>query len=708
MFAPFRLLLLLASGAFAATIPGTFQQIDCDGGGWFEQVIPHASGRLYGRTDVGGLYRSDDHGDTWRFVSGSMPYLGCYFVQGVAVAAGNADVVFQAVGTSYEPRDPGRGVWKTTDGGTTWAQVLPGVNFSGNDPPRWGGECLAIQPGNDNEIWAGTRRDGLRRSVDGGATWSNVAPAVFDRKNVTICGITILPSTPDHVWVCGEGGVWVSVNHGVRWKKLLTATRIYRIARMADGTTFAAGVNRHRNVLYRITASDWARPTTYRARNIYANYLAALPFAPARESELATVQVLANGDVIAADLFENTCRSTDGGTTFTRLPLTFTGPLTGWSTPGTKTIDGGRNGLVQDPTEPMRLFLGGGYAPYRSDDGGATWRFIQKGVGETVGWRVNFDPTDPYRVWLPLADLGCTTVTDAGASGVSTGYIAPHFPYPEDTVMFTHRLLISANKVIAPGGEQSDHKARIYQTTDQGATWTKLAGTGLPTGAGREILDSVASADNPDDFLVFAGGNTGRKAGGIYRTTDGGSTFTQATGLPSGFRSGEEFYWNVSLERDAADVNVRYLFLRGRGFYRSSTRGASWVRPVAQPRDRNAVMHVDPVRGRIWVGTQADIGDSVGFDYSDDGGASWQALNTVESVTQFDVHDGRLALIGRLRGDIVDRIYYSADAGWTWGEITRAEAQFANAQAVAVDPWRIGTVWISTNGRGFARFTPQP
>ena len=702
------LLLALAARASAATIPGSFQQVDCDGGGWFEQVIPHSSGRLYGRTDVGGMYRSDDHGDSWRFISGDLPNLACYFVQGVAVAAGNPDVVYQAVGTSYAGQDSGRGVWKSSDGGTSWTQVLAGVNFSGNDAPRWGGECLAIQPGNDNELWAGSRKDGLRHSPDAGATWSNVARSIFDKPNVVLCGITILLSAPDHIWVCGNGGVWVSVNHGVTWKRKIVATRIYRVARRADGTTFAAGVNEGRNVLYRITASNWAAPSTYRVKNIYANYRAALPFAPDSGSELATVQVLANGDVLAADLFENVCRSTDHGATFTKLPLTLNPPLTGWSTPGTSGIDGGRNGLVQDPALDTRLFLGGGYAPFRSDDDGATWRFIQRGVGETVAWRACFHPTDPNRVWLPLADLGCTTVADAGASGASGGYIAPRFPFPDDNVMFAHRLLVSPGKVIAPGGEQSTHRPRIYQTTDDGATWTKLAGAGLPAGDGREIVEAVASSDNADDFLVFASGITGRGAAGVYRTTDGGAHFRQAGGIPAGFDSGAEFYWNASLDRDATDPAVRYLFLRTRGFYKSTDRGASWVKTPAQPRNAFAVMHVDPTTGRIWTGTATGAGNAIGLDYSDDRGARWQALAGVESVTEFDAFGGRLAILGRLPGETTEHIHYSADNGATWNEITRTGARFANAQAVALDPWRIGTVWISTSGRAVARFTPTP
>ena len=219
---------------------------------------------------------------------------------------------------------------------------------------------------------------------------------------------------------------------------------------------------------------------------------------------------------------------------------------------------------------------------------GKTWSFMTRGIGETVAWRASFHPTDPNRIWFPLADLGATTVSDAGASGVSSGYIAPHFPYPDDIVMFSHRLLVSAGKVIAPGGEQSGHQARIYQTTNNGVTWTKLAGDGLADGRyDRELLEAVASSDNPDDFLVFTAGTIGGSAGGAYRTTNGGASFTRSTGLPNGYDAGAEFFWNVSLERDASDLAVRYLLLRNSGFWKSTNRGASWTFGGA-------------ARGRVW------------------------------------------------------------------------------------------------------------
>jgi hypothetical protein len=75
-------------------------------------------------------------------------------------------------------------------------------------------------------------------------------------------------------------------------------------------------------------------------------------------------------------------------------------------------------------------------------------------------------------------------------------------------------------------------------------------------------------------------------------------------------------------------------------------------------------------------------------------------------VLDVDAVNDRVAVLGQRAGDAYSKIYYSGDSGATWGEITRAGYQFVSASAVAVDPWRPGTVWISSNGRSVARFTP--
>jgi hypothetical protein len=425
---------------------------------------------------------------------------------------------------------------------------------------------------------------------------------------------------------------------------------------------------------------------------------------------MATVQLMANGDLWAADLFEFMAKSAvadplntmDVGEHFVRNFMTLNGTLPAFVAPSTTMIEGGKNGIVQDPTNANRLFLSGGYSPFRSVDGGEHWQYMNSGIGETVAWRANFHPTDPNRIWFPLADLGATTVSDAGASGISSGYISFHFPFPDDNVLYTHRLMVSANKVIAPGGEQSSAHPRIYQTTDNGATWTKLAASGLPDAYGREILENVASSDNPDDFLVFTGGTIANNggAGGVYRTTNGGASFTRSTGLTDGYDPGAEFYWNVSLERDASAVATRYMLLRNSGFWKSTDRGVTWTKPAVQPNNAFGRLRVDPTNNRIWVGTV------IGLEYSDNGGGSWTLLNnttSLKSVTELDAHSGRIAVIGQMSVDTFDHIYFSTDNAASWNEITRPGNRFAKTEAVTVDPWRPGTVWISTGGRSIAR-----
>ena len=124
-----------AASALGGAQPGVFRQTNLDAGGWLTGFASHSGGRLYARTDVGGVYRSDDRGDTWSFLSGELPTGASHCVQGLAAGETSADIVFQAVGRNY-PVDSGRGVWRSTDGGASWSQVLTSVNFSGNDDLR--------------------------------------------------------------------------------------------------------------------------------------------------------------------------------------------------------------------------------------------------------------------------------------------------------------------------------------------------------------------------------------------------------------------------------------------------------------------------------------------------------------------------------------------------------------------------------------------
>lgn len=706
---------LALSMATAEVIPGEFRQMDTDCGGWFTGLAVHRDGRLYGRTDVGGVYRSDDHGDSWIYLSGELTGGASHFVQGIAIASGDPNTVYQCIGTSYN--NDGAGVWKTTDGGTNWSRVKSGINFSGNDEERWGGECIAIRDGNDSEVWAGSRGGGLWRSTNAGAAWTRLGQATFG--TAQFVSISLPPEGRSDIWVGasgfgGPGGVWVSINEGATWTKLTgtkngvgAPTGCWRIVREPNGDVLLAGGNSaYANLLFECTATDWSNVGTYTWADISWPGMDRESYDPA-----PLLAVLADGRIVSGSLYggyeygpdslRTQIRSSGGTWTPTDA---LSGAMPAWQrTPAPTIIEGGRNALVQDPTDSNRWFMAGGYGPFRTTNGGASWQYIVGGIDEVVAFKVNFHPTNSTVVYLPMADHAGAVVLDGGGSGSVSRYISTPMLYPNDLAL-SHAMLASSNRVLALGGDERTDWPRIFVSTNNGVTWSVRAQSGLPNQSGRYIVSAVASRDNPDDILVALSGTDNGSNGGVYRSTNGGSTFSRVIGLPTSTDYGSQFSWNADLEVDATNNNVRYLFLNNRGFYKSTNRGANWSL-VNTGLPNYGVMAADAaLGGHLWIGTCCD--QNVGLARSTDGGASWVAVDDFTSVFDVDAVGDRVAVLGRRTGDSFTRVYYSEDAGSTWGEITRAGNRMANALAVAVDPYREGTVWISSNGRSVTRFTP--
>ena len=125
-----------------------------------------------------------------------------------------------------DPTDPntiyvaaaGGGVWKTTDAGTTWLPLTDAqaTLFMG---------AIALAPNAPNIIYAGTGEAtnsslsfygrGVLKSTDGGATWTLLGNAQFDRK--TISQIVVSPTDPKTVYVtlAGYSRRWLPVGAGV-------------------------------------------------------------------------------------------------------------------------------------------------------------------------------------------------------------------------------------------------------------------------------------------------------------------------------------------------------------------------------------------------------------------------------------------------------------------------------------------------------------
>ncbi len=687
----------------AAQLPGGFSQIDMEDGGYLVGLIQHGSGRLFCRTDGGGIYSSDNGGFRWNYLSGNMMSRVSLCVAGIAVpqtSNSSSNLVLQVVGNNFLLTDQARGIWKTTDGGATWTQTLAGVNFWGDGPERVGGEPVIFHPTNDLEAWAGSHAQGLYKSLDAGSTWTLVSGLATSN---VYSSLYIHPSYPDQIFAAGDGGVWVSVNHGANWAQVASSPMILRVTRGADGTVYFGGQSGSKQVIQKITSTNWAYPTNYAIIDLYSAYVSGI--SPDADP-LTCVTVLRDGRLVAGD-YDYTRISSNKGASFTTLPRTYVpGTIVPQWSSGSQ-VDSPVC-VVQDVSATNTWYGGGGNSPLRTDDGGQHWQFIFNGVGEVVTFTVGFHPTDPNRLYIPCADNGGAVVTDGGISGNTVSMLKPFFT--SDGLQCTHRALVlisnGVTRAIFPGGEEFHNQPRIYVTTNDGTSWYAPAMAGLPTGSnGQIIIDAVDSLDNPDDFLVVCGGYAGTNKGGLYRTTNAGASFTQCTNwIPTNtmfFGTGS--YSQVSLARDATNVNVRYMYSRMQfpgppdlwgGLFRSMDRGVTWTQipwpAVKNPNDWNdwyGVLVADrATSGSLWIYFEQSTNTYNGLMHSYDGGNSWYIVPGFTNAGALDARNGKIAVCAAMTNDIWCKIYYSTNNGTNWNEVTRPNYRFGNTIGLALDP----------------------
>jgi photosystem II stability/assembly factor-like uncharacterized protein len=173
---------------------------------------------------LGGVWRSDDAGRTWKNIGLKD---GRHIIR-VVIHPRDPNTVWAAVmGHLFGPNEE-RGVYKTTDGGKTWKRTL----FVNN---QTGCSDLVMEPGNPSVFYAGTWRlirtphslesggegSGLWKSIDGGETWMNITANKGLPKGVWgITGVAVAPSNPDKLYAIIEnekGGMYMSADAGETW-----------------------------------------------------------------------------------------------------------------------------------------------------------------------------------------------------------------------------------------------------------------------------------------------------------------------------------------------------------------------------------------------------------------------------------------------------------------------------------------------------------
>jgi photosystem II stability/assembly factor-like uncharacterized protein len=740
-----------------------------------------------------GVWKSTDYGASFSplFDKESTQSIGA-----VAVAPSDPRVIWVGTGEANDRNSSGwgRGVFRSTDGGATWSasglttsRAIARIVVHPNDPAT----AYVAAVGN---LWAPGGERGLYKTTDGGKSWALVLTVPKPHDALTGCGDVVLdPANPDtllaavyarqrkpwafdygDVLTGGQslGGIYKTTDAGRSWRKLtsglpLRTGRIglalyaadpriaYAIVQSDEGGTSpiddrrskAGGVFRSED-----GGESWTRMNALDPRAFY--------FSQIRIDPIDDQRIYVLGYMLSV--------SDDGGRTFREdrfekvhadchaLAIT---PLAAAlvedekrAQAESKEPDGPRR-----PPVSRRLLLGTDGGTYQSHDGGARWAHLDR-VPAGQFYRINVDDAEPYRIcgglqdnsnWVgPSRTYGKDGILNADwvMVGGGDGFYCAFDPTDKDVVYaesqegYLHRFNLRTGelKELRPGPSEgqpgfrfhwnspivaSRHARgtlylagnRIFRLTERGEHWEAISpdlsrqdpARIMTTGSGAENYGVVyALAESPrQPGMLWAGTDDGR----LWLTRDDGASWTELTDrLPAEIKG----QWLGRIDASAHDAEVAYLavpaYRSGKLaplVYRTGDGGRTW-RSVAGDLPAETPVHVvreDPQNpDLLFAGTE------FGLYLSLNGGAAWTRLEQVPAVRVDDllVHSREHDLVIGTHG----RSLYVLD------DITALEALRPEAakQELVLFPLRpvfgryLFPGWIESNGTAVYRGENPP
>ena len=259
---------------------------------------------------------------------------------------------------------------------------------------------------------------------------------------------------------------------------------------------------------------------------------------------------------------------------------------------------------------------------YRSADGGKTWTNVGLKDTRQIG-AILVDPGNPDialvaaigHAFGPNAERGVFRTTDGGKTWTKVLYKDDHtgavdITFDPHNAQIVYAALWQVERSpwsLTSGGSGSG----LYRSTDGGATWSQLQGNGLPSGILGRMDIAVSGADSNRVYAMIEA-----KDGGLYRSDDAGGHWARVN---DDGRLRQRAWYFSKIYADPKSVDTVYAL--NTGMLRSTDGGKSFNLVPATHGDHHALW-IDPTNPRTLINSN-DGGASVSLD----GGATWSTQN---------------------------------------------------------------------------------
>jgi len=467
--------------------------------------------------DLGGIFKTTDGGTTWRKLGGGLP-AGSGRI-GLAVYAKDPKVVYaivqseEAGGTIDSVRSRRGGVFRSDDGGETWTRTSP------LDPRPFYFSQIRVDPANDKRVYV--LGFALHVSDDGGRSFRE---DLFEKVHPDNHALAIDPRDPRHLLLGTDGGPYQSFKAGEGWEHLsrIAAGEFYRInVDTRSPYRICGGLQDNQNWVGPsrtsskdgIVNSDWI--SLGGGDGFYCVFDPGDPQIVYSESQSGTVQRMDLGTGQVKDLRPEPAEGTPAFRFHWNTPL-----LGSRHDPDVLYLAGNRVFELRTRGEHWRAI-----SPDLSTQDAAKTTAVGSGA-ETYGvvYALAESPVRKGLLWAGTDD-GKLWVTENG--GASWTDLSANVPAPARGQWVSRIEPGQADATVAylavDAHRAGEYRPLAYRTADLGRTWQLLAGD-LPSDGPVKVIREDPS--NPQ--VLYAGTEFG-----LFASFDGGGRWTAMDGLPT-------------------------------------------------------------------------------------------------------------------------------------------------------------------------------